>query len=176
MSEARRTLKQRLLHGITEFLVSALFVVFSLFAVYQSVILEEHKMHLLRLGLSLINALALAKIMLIGQALNLADEFRDAPLIYPTLLKSFVYTVMLTGFKILEGAAVGMYHGKPLGESILVFAGGSWRGVFALTVLLFVVLIPFFGFTELQRVFGKDRLLGAFFRPRNLLNLPPASS
>jgi hypothetical protein len=178
MSETERTLKQRIMHDVSAFLASALylFVVFSLFAIYKSVILEEHRMGLLPIGLSLVNALALAKIMLIGQALNLADEFRDAPLIYPTLLKSFVYTVLLTFFKILEGAAVGMYHGKPLGESIVVFAGGSWRGVMALTVLLFVVLIPFFGVTELQRVFGEGSILGAFFRPRNLLNLPPASS
>jgi hypothetical protein len=27
------------------------------------------------------------------------------------------------------------------------------------------VLVPFFGFTELRRVFGGDRLVGAFFRP-----------
>jgi hypothetical protein len=53
-------------------------------------------------------------------------------------------------------------------------AGGSWNGLLSLTVLMFVVLIPFFGFTELRRVFGDDRLVGAFFRPRHLLNLPPA--
>jgi len=42
----------------------------------------------------------------------------------------------------------------------------------SLIALLFVVLVPFFGFTELRRVFGKERLEGAFFRPRHLLNLP----
>ena len=43
-------------------------------------------------------------------------------------------------------------------------------------MLIFVFLIPFFGFTELRRVFGEERIIGAFFRPRYLLNLPPASS
>jgi hypothetical protein len=38
------------------------------------------------------------------------------------------------------------------------------------------VLIPFFGFTELRRVFGDDRLIGVFFRPRHLLNLPSTGS
>jgi hypothetical protein len=178
MSETERTLKQKIMHGVSEFLVSALylFVVFSLFAIYKSVIVEEHRMGLLPIGLSLINALALAKVMLVGQELHLADQFRDAPLIYPTVLKSFVYTTLLACFKIVEEAAVGMYHGKSLGESMVVFAGGSWRGVLALSVLLFVVLIPFFGFTELRRVFGDDRVLGVFLRPRYLLNLPSASS
>jgi hypothetical protein len=179
VSEAKRTLKQRVFHGMREYLVSTLylFVVFSLFAIYKSVILEEHRMDLLPIGLAFVNALALAKVMLVGQELHLADQFRDAPLIFPTLLKSFVYTVLLTCFKLLEGAAVGMYHGKLLGESVVVFAGGSWRGVLALSVLLFVVLIPFFGFTELRRVLGEDRLVGGFFRARHhLLNLSPTGS
>jgi hypothetical protein len=55
---------------------------------------------------------------------------------------------------------------KPLGESMVVFAGGSWKGVLALAILLFVVLIPFFGFTELQRALGDDRIIGAFLRTR----------
>jgi hypothetical protein len=178
MSEAKPTLRQRILHRMSAYLVSSvyLFIVFSLFEIYRSVILEQHRMDLLPFGLALLNALALAKVMFVGQELHLADQFRDAPLIYPTLLKSFVYTVLLACFKILEQAAVGMYQGKPLGESIVAFAGGSWRGVLALSVLIFFILIPFFGFTELRRVFGEDRIVGVFLRPRYLLNLPPTSS
>ena len=178
MSEIRRTLKQRIFHGIREYLSISLylFVVFSLFAVYKAVILAEHQIEIVPQGLALINALALGKVILIGQELRLADQFRDAPLIYPTLLKSFVYTLLLACFKIVEEAAVGMYHGEPFGESIAVFAGGSWKGVLSLTVLLFVVLIPFFGFTELRRVLGEERLVGGFFRARHLLNLSPAAS
>jgi hypothetical protein len=60
--------------------------------------------------------------------------------------------------------------------SVSVIGGGSWKVILSFSVLLFVVLIPFFGFTELRRVFGEDRLVGAFFRPRHLLNLPPSAS
>ncbi len=176
MPGADPTLKQKILRGMREFLGSTLylFVVFALFDIYRSVILQQQQMDLLPLGLSLVNALALAKVMLVGQELHLADQFHDAPLIYPTLLKSLVYTVLLTCFKLLEGAAIALYHHKPVGECIMAFAGGSWRGVFALAVLLFVVLIPFFAFTELRRVFGEDRINGAFFRPRDSANLAPA--
>ncbi len=178
MSEIRRTLKQRVFHGMGEYLIISLylFVVFSLFAAYKAVILAQHQIEIVPQGLALINALALGKVILIGQELRLADQFRDAPLIYPTLLKSFVYTLLLACFKIVEEAAVGVYHGEPFGESIAVFAGGSWKGVLSLTVLLFVVLIPFFGFTELRRVLGEDRLVGGFFRARHLLNLSPTGS
>ncbi len=178
MSEIKPNLKQRFFRGMREYLIIFLylFIVFSLFAIYKSVVLAEHEIEFVPQGLALINAFALAKVILVGQELHLADQFRDVPLIYPTLLKSFVYTLLLTCFKILEEAAVGMYHGEPFGESIADFAGGSWKGVLSLTVLLFVVLIPFFGFTELRRVLGEERLLGGFFRARNLLNLPTTGS
>jgi hypothetical protein len=176
--EAKLTLKQRVFHGMREYLLIAfyLFVVFSLFAIYKSVILAEHDIDFAPQGLALINAMVLAKVVLVGQELHLADQFQGAPLIYPTLLKSFVYTLVLSCLKIAEGAVVGMFHGKSFQESIAVIAGGSWKGLLSLTVLLFVVLIPFFGFTELRRVFGDDRLVGVFFHPRSSLNLPPAGA
>jgi hypothetical protein len=178
MSEQERSLKQRAVHGMREYLVISLylFIVFSLFTVYKSVILAEHHIDVTLHGFALINALALAKVLLIAQELRLADQFRDAPLIYPTLLKSFVFTILLAGFKIAEQTVVGMYHGKPFDKSLSDLGGGTWQGILSLTGLLFVVLIPFFGFTELRRVFGDDRLVGVFFRPRSLLNLPPTQS
>ncbi len=177
MSEIKRTLKQRFLHGLREYLLISvyLFVVFSSLIFYKAEVLAEHEIEFVPQGLALINALALAKVILVGQELHLAEQFRDAPLIYPTLLKSFVYTLLLACFKILEEAAVGMYHGEPFGKSIAVFAGGTWKGALSLTVLLFAVLIPFFGFIELRRVLGVESLLGGFFRARHLLNLPPTS-
>lgn len=47
-----------------------LFVVFSLFAIYRSVILAEHHIDFVPHGLALINALALAKVILVAQELR----------------------------------------------------------------------------------------------------------
>ena len=178
MSDAKRTLKQKAVHEAGEYLVISLylFVVFSLFVLYKSVILAEYHIDFALHGFALINALALAKVMLVAQELHLADQFRDAPLIYPTLLKSLVFTIVLACLKIAEDAAIGRFHGKSFHESLSDLGGGSWKGILILTVLLFFVLIPFFGFTELRRAFGEDRLVGAFFRSRHLLNLPTTAS
>jgi cytochrome c oxidase subunit IV len=175
MSDAKQTLKQKAVHEVKGYLVISfyLFVVFSLFVIYTSVILAEHHIDFALHGFALINALALAKVILIAQELHLFDWFRDAPLIYPTLLKSFVFTIVLACFKIAEEAVIGGFHRKSFHESTDVIAGASWKGDLTLVFLLFVVLIPFFGFTELRRVFGEDRMVGVFFRSRHLLNLPP---
>lgn len=177
MNDTKKNLKQRAAHEFREYLVISfyLYVVFSIFVVHKSLILAEHHIDYTHHGLALINALALAKIMLVAQDLHLGDQLRDAPLIYPTLAKSLAFTVLLALFKVAEEAVVGRLHGKSLHES-LSDIGGSWWGVLTLAALLFVMLIPFFSFTELRRVFGPDRLIEVFFRPRRLWHLPESKS
>jgi hypothetical protein len=177
VSHGRQPLKQKVVHEVREYLLISfyLFVVFSLLIVYKSMILAEHHIDVVHHGIALISALALAKVMLTAQELHLADWFGDAPLIYPTLVKSSVFTVVLACFEVAEEVVVGRIHGKSFHESIADLAGGTWRGILTLSLLLCITLIPFFGFTELRRVFGSDRLVGVFFRPRDRLNLPPES-
>jgi hypothetical protein len=102
-----------------------------------------------------------------ARAFHLGDTAEDAPLIYPTLLKSALFSIVLACCKILEDAAVGFYHGKSFSESIADIGGGTLKGILTLTVLLFVLLIPFFGLGELQRVLGAGKLAQLFFRPRS---------
>jgi hypothetical protein len=172
----KRNLKQKAVHEVREyFLISLyLFLVFSLLVVHRSMILAEHHIDYRLHGLALINALALAKVMLVAQDLHLGDQFADAPLIYPTLIKSFAFTVVLACFKVAEDAFLGRLHGEPFHQSLSNV--GYRAGILVLAALLFVMLIPFFGFSELRRVFGADRLIRVFFRPRHLWNLPPAAS
>lgn len=174
MTAVKPTLKKKAVHELREYLLISLylFVVFSLLVVHKSMILAEHHINYQLHGFALINALALAKVMLLAQDMHLADQFGDAPLIYPTLLKSLVFTVLLTCFKIAEDGIVGRLHGKNLHESLADIGDGSWSAILIISALLFVMLIPFFGFGELRRVFGADRLVGLFFRPRHLWNLP----
>ena len=178
MSDAGHPLKQKVVRGMREYVVISfyLFVVFALLVEHKSMILAEQHIDFTSHGFALINALALAKVMLTAQELHLGDWFGDAPLIYPTLLKSLAFTVVLACFKIAEDFAVGRFHGKSFHESIADFGGGTWKGILTLAALICVMLIPFFGFTELRRVFGADRLIGVFFRPRHLPNLPPSNS
>ena len=164
METTSRTLKQKAIEQMKELLVIALylFLVFGLLVVYKSIILAEQHIPFVYHGFALINAFALGKVMLVAKDLHLGERFDDAPLIYPTLLKSALFTVVLACFKIVEDAAVGLYHGKSFAESLSDLAGGSVQAILVLTLLLFVVLIPFVGFGELQRVLGKGKLRKAW--------------
>jgi hypothetical protein len=169
MNESNRTLKQKAYQELKEYLAISLYLwlVFGLFAVYRSVLLSEHGFSAAAHGMALFNALALGKIMLVARAFHFADYFKEKPLIYPTLLKSAAFAVVLGCFKILEEAGVGWYHGKSFGESIADIGGGTLGGTLALVAILAVLLIPFFAFTELRQTFGADKLVKLFFTSRH---------
>lgn len=167
MATATTTLKQRAYNEFKDFLLIAfyLWVVFALFLLYKSVILNESISYVSR-GVALVNALVLGKFVLIARALHLGDQADNAPLIYPTLLKAALFSILLACCKILEEAAVGLYHGKSFAQSIADLGGGSLKGILTLTLLLFVMLIPFFACGELKRVLGEGKLGQLFFHPR----------
>ena len=177
MTTQKGTLKERLYHEFREFLVITLYlwVIFALFLLYKAVILNEEHIDVIAKGFALLNALALAKVMLVARALHFGEWADDAPLIYPTLLKSVLFAALLAGFKIIEEWGVGVYHGRSLQESLERLGGGTLSGILTLSLILFVMLIPFFGFTELQRVLGENKLRQLFFGRRHLEPLPDSS-
>ena len=170
MATPSPTLKQRAYREFKEFLLIAfyLWVIFSLFILYKSVILAEYHIDFAYHGFALINAFALGKVILIARDLQWGERAKNAPLIYPTLLKSALFCLALACFKILEDAAIGMYRGKSFHESLADLGGGSWRGILTLTVLMFFMLIPFFAVGELKGVMGEGTLKRLFFRSRQL--------
>jgi hypothetical protein len=154
-----------------------LWVVFALLEVHKSMILGEHHINFAAHGFALVNALALAKVVLVGRRLRVADNLlSDAPLIYPTLLKSAIFTLLLACVKFLEDEAVGLYRGESFNQSLADVGGGSWKPILSLAAIMFVVLIPFFGYTELQKVLGEGTLKRIFFYRRQTLNPPDSAA
>lgn len=174
MEASHRTLKQKAYHELKEFLGIAfyLWVILALFQLYRSLLLsEEHVTVVAHQWFAVINALALGKVLLIAKALHLGEWVEDWPLIYPTLLKSALFTVVLACFKVLEDAGLGMYRGKSFQQSIADLGGGTLNGILCVSLILFVTLIPFFVVTELQGVLGEGKLMQLFFRPRSSFKL-----
>ena len=172
MSTSRQGLKQTVFVEFKEGLIIALYLwaVFGLLVLHTSVILAAHHIDFASHGLALINALALAKVMLVARKLDLSARMKDAPLIYPTLLKSVFLTVVLACFKILEDAAIGLYRHQPFRQSNSEFGGGTWQGILTLSLLVFVMLIPFVGVEELSRAMGEGKLKKLFFQKLSLGN------
>jgi len=169
MRTSTPTIKQRAYHEFKEGLIIVLYLwaVFGLLVLHKSMILAEHHIDFAYHGLAIINALALAKVMLLVRHLHLGDQLKKAPLIYPTVLKSALFTIVLACFKVLEDAVIGFFRHESFRQSNTEFGGGTWQGILTLALLVFAMLIPFVGYGELGRVLGEGKLEMLFFRPRS---------
>lgn len=140
-----------------------LWVLFAMFVVNQSIVLREQGIPFFTQGFALINALVLAKVMLVFEAFDPGRWLRRRPLIYPILFEAFLLTILFLVVHIIEKAIEGLIHGKKVVESLPTIGGGSLVGLLSVTVILFIALIPFFAFRNLGLVLGQDRLMPLIF-------------
>jgi hypothetical protein len=138
-------------------------VLFGLFSVYRSLVLTERNL-IYHEGFAVINALLLAKVVLVAEFFQVANSLKHKPLVYPIVFKSAVFCAVLMCFYIIEEMLVGVWHGKTIAASFPEIGGEGWKGILVVGTILFVVLIPFFAYRELARVLGKDELHSLIFR------------
>ena len=88
MDASSRKLKHKAYHELKDGLVIALYlwVTFGLLILHKSMILAEHHIDFPYHGLGLINALALAKVMLLARHIPLGEQLKNAPLISAEVL------------------------------------------------------------------------------------------
>ena len=136
-----------------------LWVVLTLFALHESIVLAKHDIDYRGYGLAFINAFVLAKVMLVADELNLGRRwFRQRRPIYRILYRSALFALVLVGAHVAEGIATGWWRGKALLESFPEIGGGSVAGILSVGVIVSVALMPFFAFREVQQALGSDVL------------------
>ncbi len=171
MNQQTTSLKEKAISEAKKFavIVGYLWALFVLFEIHKITILRGQSPAAplgYRVGFALINALIMGKIILIAEAFHFGERFKDKPLVYAILFKSTVFSVLLVCCDILEEVLVGLFHHKTITESIPPLGGGGIEGLFLVGLMVFIVLIPFFSFTEIARVIGEDELLSILFKRR----------
>ena len=168
VGESTRTLRQRGVDEMRRFLVMFLYlwVSFGLFALHERIILSQHGMSFSSQGFAVINALVMAKVMLIAEDLNLGHWLHGRPLIYPILHESFVFAILFICFHIIEHVVVGLFRGENFATSVPAIGGGGLAGVLCVALILFFTLVPFFAFRDVSRELGPGRLNTLLFGKR----------
>jgi hypothetical protein len=164
----KRGLKEKASDEFRRFLVIFLYlwVVFGLLSIHKSIVLSQHHLDTQEHAFAIINAFVFAKVLLLGEHFNLGSRFSHKPLIYPILYKCFIFTVVLMAFHIIESVAVGLWHGEAIANSLPPFLGWNPKGILAVSVMCYVLLLPFFGFREIARVIGRGELRALLLEPR----------
>jgi hypothetical protein len=140
-----------------------LYVVFGLFNLHEYIVLAQHGIDFTHYGFAAVNAFVLAKVLMIGEELHLGEYFEDRPLMYPILLSSLLFGIVLIAFHIIEHVIVGLWHGQTMVESIPGVGGGGLTGVIVLGTIISVTLIPFFALRSLRRLIGGPELYALLF-------------
>jgi len=163
-----RSLKERAIEELKAYWVITLYLWIFLgsFTVYRRLILDETGVPYLHYGIALIEAMIIAKVVLIGRIFGFTRRFDHLPLILPVLYKSLIFALLVMAFGLLEKTVEGLIHREGVLSGLQKVAEVGRYEIGARTVMLTVALVPFFAFSELGRVMGLSRLGVMFFARR----------
>lgn len=174
MDEAKQKTvwKERLYREFVKYWINVVYlsVVFGLFAWYRRLILAEYEIKYLKYGVAIIEALVLAKVILIGDMLGLGREFKNKPLIYPTLYNAIVFSLFVGLFAIIERTVEGLLQGKGAMAGLAELRAEGWYELLARCLITFVMFVPFFAFKELAKVLHEEGSLAKLFFRKGYLH------
>jgi len=146
-------------------LISAYLAAFFVaFLTYRRLISRELGVTSFRYGFAIVEALVIAKVILIGKAMGVGKKTGGRALTFAVLRLSLLYAALVGVFAILEHTIEGLIHGKTLAASIEAILSEGIYEILSRTLVLFVALIPFFAIWELDRELGEGKLFNLFFR------------
>ena len=165
----RKSWKDKLRHEIVEYWINVIYLalVFAAFTQYRRFVLAAHDITYTNYGVAVIEALVLAKVIMVGDVVGLGRGLEKRPLIYPTLYKTVVFSCFVAVFKAVEHLIKGLWRGEDFIGEVLAFPHDGNHEILAGSMVIFVALIPFFAVRELGRVYGGDNIRALFFRKRS---------
>lgn len=141
-------------------------LMFGAFNTYRRLVLSESGISYAHYGAGLIEALVIAKVILIGQAFKLGKRFESRPLIVAVLVKSVLYGLLVGLFSVLERVIEGWVHGDAWPAIAQRLVENGPREILARTLTVIVSFIPFFALWEVGRLLGPGKLFEMFLHNR----------
>jgi hypothetical protein len=164
----KKSLKEKIFHEMAEYWINVgyLALVFAAFTQYRRFVLAAHDITYTNYWVAVIEALILAKVVMIGDALRLGRSLDQRPLIYSTLFRTVVFSLFVGAFTLIEHVIKSLWMGKGFTADLVGFLGKGHHELLAGCLVVFVAFIPFFAFRELGRVLGEGKIWILFFRRR----------
>lgn len=144
----------RLKSDLLQFAVLAvyLYVCLSAIILYKITIVGSSGDGFWPFGLPALKALLLAKFILLGHAVHLGDRYSDRRIINVIASKALLYLALLIALSILEEVVVGLIHGRTAAASLSDLLGKAPQ-IFATSVIMLLVLIPYLASREISSAF-----------------------
>ena len=138
---------------------------FGVFVTYKRLILAQHNIDYEDYGIAFINAFILGKVISVGAMMKLGVSMENGSLSISTLFKSFIFTIWLAFFNVLEELIKGYFKTDTLQGAIDSLSNhlGAYE-YFASLLVVFTSFIPFFAVKEMSRVLGLHTIMNLFFK------------
>ena len=157
------SLKQKAAHEFKEFVWIFLYLAFFFCSVatYSMLLLNRFQVPYYAFGTALINALVIAKVILIGEYAHLGKRHEAKPLLQVALYKAFLFGLLVFGFHVVEEVIRRLVHGADIASASRAVRIDE---LLARSLIVFCTFVPFFAFRELRRVLGEEAFRDLFFR------------
>jgi hypothetical protein len=156
-------LKQKTIHELWElawvFLYLAFF--FCSLELYSVLLLRDFHVKYLNFGFALINALVVAKIILLGEYARIGRKYEERPLILSAAYKAILFVVLVFAFHLVEELIKRLLHNGHVAEALSQVRVNDLLGR---AIIVFCTFLPLFAFRELRRVLGEKKFVELFFR------------
>jgi hypothetical protein len=164
--QLQTNLKGRVRHELRAYLIITLFftLILGVFNVFRRLILGEAGVSASNYGISLVEALILAKIVLIGDAMNLKLIGGAGRSIFElAFLRSFLFAVLVWLFTILEHVVEGLIRRLDWSEIGHSIVRHGLHEMVARIIMMFAAFLPFFALWELRLRLGPRRFFELWF-------------
>jgi hypothetical protein len=161
-SSQKGNLKQKAAHELKEFVGVSLYLAFFFSAVvtYRMILLGDFHEWYFNYVLVWINALVVAKVILIGEYAHLGKRVETQPVLLSSVSKAILFSLLVFGFHIVEEVIKHLMHGKDMASA---FHDMRLDDLLGRCLVIFGTFVPFFAFRELRRVLGEDRFHNLLF-------------
>jgi hypothetical protein len=116
-------------------------------------------------------ALIVGKVVLVADKMPLLRRFDHAPLAYPILFKSAVYTLFVLVARLIEALVHYLVQGGVLGGGRFVqyvLGNFSWAHFTAVQLWIFVLFLIYVAANELNILLGEGELFKILFKRRSI--------
>ena len=160
MSDSAATIGTRVRHELVRFWMIALYlyICFGAILLYKAAILHAQGIAYWPYGTAAIQALLLAKFLLIGEAFGLGGSHRPRRMIVALLIQAVIFLLFLMLLSAAEEVVTGLIHGRSVMMTLDHLWGGTLLQVFATSFLMLLILIPYLAVREAARMVGPERL------------------
>jgi hypothetical protein len=134
-------------------LTAYLGVFFCVLDTYSMLLMNQFHIAYFAYGTALVNAVLVAKAILIGEAISLGQRFEQKPVLYSAIAKATMFAWLVFVLHLLEEMIKSLIVGKTVAAT---FEDIRFDGLLMRTIVILCAFVPLFMFSEMRRAIGRD--------------------